>query len=155
MPQIVRVLQHDFPIEREYTEGHVLSPSEAAAMNQLLVENVRNNVYSWVVREAKGRGALSADEHADLTSRISEYADKYQFKTRVRARPMNPLDATVRELARQHAETWGNQFGYNTDSSEVYARYIELRSNSKIYEEARTLLLQRQSVVNNALVGLL
>lgn len=155
MPLIVRIRQHDFPIDREFVEGHVLSAAEASAMNQLLVENIRNNVYGWVVREARGRGALTADQQADLTARISEYANNYQFKTRVRSRPSNPFDATVRELARQHAEAWGSQHGFGPESEEVFTRYIELRCNTTIQDEARLLIQQRQSVANEALEGLI
>lgn len=155
MALIVRIRQHDFPIDREYEEGHVLSAAEAAALNQLLVENVRNNVFGWVMREIRGRSALTADQQADLSTRISEYADKYQFKSRTRTAPANPFESTIRELARQHAEAWGSQHGHDAESTEVYERYIALRSNVTIQEEARSLVLQRQSVVNAALEGLL
>lgn len=155
MTLVVRIFQHDFPIEREYTEGHTLTAGEASAMNQLLIENIRNNVSGWVMREAKGSAVLTAEQHSDLAARISEYASRYQFRTRVRARPMNPLDATTRELALQHAETWGNKMGFGPDSPEVHEKYISLRYNPQIQEEARRLILQRQEALNSALIGVL
>lgn len=155
MPLVVRVLQHDFPIERQYHEGHTLTAGEAMAMNQLLVENIRNNVYGWVVREARGSSILTSEQHADLTARISSYANKYQFKARPRYVPPSPLEAAIRELARLHAETWGNQNGHDPNSSEVYNRYVELRTDPVIQNEARQLVLRRESIANTALVGII
>lgn len=155
MPLIVRVLQHDFPIDRQYSAGHILTEGEATALNQLLVENVRNNVHGWVAREARGSSLLTSEQHASLTARISDYADKYQFKTRVRYKQPNPLEATIRELARRHAETWGNQFGHDPNSPEVYAKSVELRSLPEIHDEARELVLRREYVAQTALIGII
>lgn len=155
MPLTIRILQHEFQITREYTPGHVINEAEATALNQMLMENVRTNVYNWVTREARGRGVLTPEQHALLHSRIERYADDYKFKTRVRSRPSNPHEAAVRELAWQHAEAWGSQLGYEPASSEVYAKFVELRSSPKISEQARNLVLHRQTVVAGALEGLL
>lgn len=155
MAQAVRILQHDFPIQRKYLEGHVLNADEAAAFNQLLLENVRNNTYGWVTRVARGRAVLTPEEYSDLAKRIDEYADGYQFKTRSRTKNINPLDATVRELAWQHAESWGIQNGFDITSDEVQRKYADLRHAPQIYAEARKIILNRQSVMDEALEGLL
>jgi hypothetical protein len=154
MSLIVRIFQHDFPIDREYTEGHTITEGEAAALNQLLVENIRNNVTGWVTRAAKGQSVLSAEDHEELRARIAEYGANYQFKARTRSRPLNPLEATSNELARQYAENWGNSMGLGVNSPGVYAKYLELKSDPKILEEARQLILRRQTVVNQALEGI-
>lgn len=155
MSSIIRVLQHDFPVEREFVEGHAMTEAEAAAMNQLLIENVRNNVYGWVAKALHGRSVLTPEQHKDLSDRINEYANNYRFRTRVKPRPPNPLDTIVRELALQYAESWGNQQGFSFDSQEVRLKYADLRHAPQIYAEARKLLESRQSVIAEALEDLL
>lgn len=155
MPLVVRIRQHDFPIEREFVEGHIMTESEAQAMNQLLVENIRNNVTGWVTKLSGGRAALTAEQHADLTEKINDYANAYEFKTRMNRRPANPLDATIREIAWQHAETWGNQHGFERSSDEVFTKYLEFKESPDTAEEARLLVLSRQSVIDESLMGLL
>jgi hypothetical protein len=155
MSLTVRIIQHDFPIDREYVEGHVITEGEAAALNQLLVENIRNNCYGWVTKAAEGASILPHEIHSALRHRIAEYAKDYQFKVRTRSRTMNPLEATTAELARQHAETWGNSRGLGPGSPGVYTKYLELRASPQILEEARRLILRRQAVVNEALEGIL
>lgn len=155
MPLIVRVLQHDFPIEREYSAGHVLTAGEASAMNQLLVENIRNNVYSWVVKEAGGSKVLTEEQYSDLTARIAEYGSKYEFRLRTRYRQASALDAAVLELSLQYAEQWGHQNGFEPNSQEVRQRCAELQAQEDIREEARNLIRRRQSVADNALIGLI
>jgi hypothetical protein len=98
---------------------------------------------------------MTPEQHAYLTSRISAYADKYEFKVRTRTMAKNPHDAAVRELAHQYAEKWGNRYGYSPDSPEVITKYIDLCSDQIIQEEARNLLQKRQATTNAALVGLL
>jgi hypothetical protein len=155
MPLIVRVLQHDFPIDREYTEGHVLTEAEATALNQVLVENIKNNVYGWVTRAARGKSVLTAEAYEDLHERISDYARQYQFKIRTRSRPINPFDAEISSLARQYAEVWGTKNGFGPNAHEVYAKYLSLKDLPEIREEARRLILNRQAAVDEALEGII
>lgn len=155
MPLVIRILQHEFPISREYHEGDRLTASEARAMNQLLVENIRNNVHHWVTREARGRGSLTAEEQADLTTRIANYANTYEFRTGSKARPPNPLANAVREIATRYAEAWGRQNGFEPTAPEVLDYRFKLMSSPKIREQAHNTLLHRQSIISKALEDLL
>lgn len=147
MALVVRVLQHDFPIEREYREGHVLTAGEAAALNQLLVSNIRSNVTLWVVREARGRSVLTAEQSELLHKRISEYANNYQFKARSRAQPITPFVMAIREVAQKHTTIWANQNDYTIGGKEYREKMGQLVLEPEIQEEARSLVLSRQSVV--------
>jgi hypothetical protein len=154
LPLIVRIKQYQFELLREYTAGHVLTEGEAAALNQMLTENIRNNAYPWVVKAAQG-GFLTAEQQQELSERINEYANNYQFKTRVRTKSATPLESTARELAIQEAEIWGQQNGYSPDSHEVNSKFHELLTDPQVRERARDLIRHRQSVVEDALEGLI
>lgn len=151
MPQIIRILQHDFLIEREYLPGHVLDAAEAAALNQMLTENVRANVYHWITKATQGTGVLTLEQQVDLTGRIQRYANRYKFKVRNKTNRLNLLDAAIRELARARAEDWGNRYGYSADSTEVYNKFVELRAHPDIDAEARQIVQHRSQVADAAL----
>lgn len=155
MPLSVRVLQFDFPIRREYTAGHVLSEAEATAMNQLLVANVRNNVHTWVAKEARGTASLTAEQHEYLTEKISDYADRYEFKVRKRSGTVSPYTLALREVAFRKAEAWGNQNGYSSGGKEVEAKFLEYMNDFTVQDEAARLVQSRHAVAKEALVGIL
>jgi hypothetical protein len=154
MAVTLRIRQYQFVLLRQYQAGHVLTEGEATAMNQILVENVRNNVYPWVVKAAQG-GFLSAVEHNELETRINDYANRYQFRSRSRARPATPLETAAKELAIQEAEIWGQQNGYLPDTPEVNSKFRELLTDPGVLERARELILSRQTVMDDALEGLI
>lgn len=155
MPLILQVRQHKFEISREYAEGHVCTSAEAAALNQAMMENIRDNVYSWVNKSVDEYGVLTAERHEALQARINSYAEKYTFKTRKGYKPITPMESTIREVAAQDAERWGQQHGLNLNSTEVRLKYHELCRDPSIADRARDLIRSRQSTVDSALEGLI
>lgn len=155
MPLLVNIRQHQFEISREYLPGHVLTPGEAAALNQVLVENIRNNVYAWVVREVLKSGVLTSQQHSDLQTKINNYTDKYQFKVRPKYRPPTPLEATAKELAIQEAERWAQEMGVPLDDPTVKDMYARLSVHPDILDRARELVRSRQGIADNLLEGLI
>lgn len=154
MPLILQIRQHRFEVSREYFEGHVCTAGEAAALNQLLIENTRNNVYPWVNKEIDEYGMLSAEAHARLQNGINIYIDKYQFKPRPGYLRRTPLEYTVQELAIQQAEQWGQRNGLTVEAKEVREKFEELCKNEVLIEQARELLRSRQSIAQDLLMGL-
>jgi hypothetical protein len=84
------VHHHDFPTQEivvngktfsviaPYTEGHVLTPQEAEAFNNLRKENVRNNINALMKRTAD-------EEHRVLTQEdVTKYDLEYSFGSRSR-----------------------------------------------------------------------
>jgi len=76
-----------------YTEGHVLTANEAAALNQTFVENIRNNM-------AKKVGDCpDADEAQRL---IDEYVAVYEFGVRRSGGPKgDPIEREAMAIARE------------------------------------------------------
>jgi hypothetical protein len=101
----------------------------------------------WVVREARGRSVLTADQSERLHKRISEYADGYEFKARVRTPPVTPFVMAIREVAQKHTTIWANQHDYTIGGKEYREKMGQLVLEPEIQEEARSLVLSRQSVV--------
>lgn len=156
MPLIVQIRQHKFDILREYQAGHVCTPGEAAALNQMLIENIRNNVYGFVAREVRNSpgNVLSVAQQDNLQKQINQYVQTYTFKASSRYRPMTPIESATRELARQEAEIWGQQNGHLPDSEQVREKYKELLDNPEIIDRAREILRSHQTVADTLLEGL-
>lgn len=133
MTLLIRIQQHDFTLTQRYEPGHVCSPGEAAALNQVFAENIRNNVAKWVIRELGPDKILPTDVHERLQSKISRYADSYQFRAISRTRQLSALEAAVEEI------TQGRDY---------------LKEDPSVLERARELLLQRQAITNQSLKGI-
>lgn len=80
-----------------FTEGHTLNANEAAALNQLLHENLRNN-FAGKVKAAieEAGGSVENIDGAALQAEFDEYAKGYEFGIR-RSGPRVPLDPVARE----------------------------------------------------------
>lgn len=110
-----------FEIEAKFFEGYALKANEAAAMNQLLAENIRNNVAS-IIRTAKLKAAGWSDEQikaakaeqsgpvvektslppetmAELQATIDEYVASYEFGVRS-GRTKDPFEREVENVAK-------------------------------------------------------
>ena len=157
MPLKIRIQQHDFTFPERYSEGHVCTAGEAAALNQVFAENIRNNVFNWVGRtmQEHGTSVLSPEAHSDLQGKIEDYAGQYQFRVRNRARPPTALESAIDEIAISQAEVEGQQAGYPLDSPEVQLRFLQLRSDPGTVSKARALLESRRLVATDTLKDLL
>lgn len=71
----------EIQVPTPFNEGHVLTVNEAAAMNQLFIENIRNNNARHVQAAEKDetRGAMEA---AELQVLVDDYATSYEFGVR-------------------------------------------------------------------------
>lgn len=98
----ITIAGQTFSIPRPYTEGHVLLLNEAAALNQVFGENLRNN-FASTVKNAVEAGTFDA---AALQVALDEYAHSYEFGVRkareggsVRA-PKDPVEAEAMSIAK-------------------------------------------------------
>lgn len=154
MSLVVHIRQHQFTITREYQAGHVCSADEAMALNQMMIEKVRNNVAPWVAKETAKSRILTAEQHSWLQQAINNYADKFRFKARAGYRPTAPLESATRELAGLEAETWGHQNGFAPRSPEVTAKFQELCDSPVMQDRARDLIRSRQLIAGDLIEDL-
>ncbi len=85
---------NQFAIPSRYTEGHVLTAGEASALNQLFVENVRNNM-GQKIKAATEEGTFDLATFRDT---VYDYASAYQFGVRAIATPKDPVISRARKL---------------------------------------------------------
>lgn len=86
-------------VPQPFGEGYVLTANEAAAMNQLLTENLRNNI--------AGRAKKAKDENKafDMQAELDSYAANYQFGARsVGFRATDPVEKEMRSMAKKKVE---------------------------------------------------
>jgi len=155
--QPLHIKRYDFNIPLRYFSGHTIDAAEAQALNQQVLENVRNNVASWVKdEEAKSPdGVLSLSAHAKLQEKIFSYAEAYQFQLKKSRRPLSAIDAAIDELAMAQAELEGNEKGFMADSPEVLLRYRQLLRDPEIRIKARKVVLDRTKITKSSLEDIL
>lgn len=93
-----------FQIAAPYAKGHLLSEQEAAALNQLFSENIRNNCANLVkeAKDAAGDSSLSDAALDELGTKIDDYASKYTFAGKRQSRtPVDPIARMIERLARE------------------------------------------------------
>lgn len=125
------------------------------ALNQSLVENIRNNVYPIVAREVDQHRVLSSEQHLALQAKINEYAARYQFRSRPPYRPPTPLESATKELAYQEARMWAQQEGIDLTGPEAKAKFAVLCQDGALIDRARELVRSRQGIAEDLLEGLI
>lgn len=86
----------DVPCVTRFAEGHVMNEFEAAALNQLVQENTRNNLHQkWKREDDKGEGKSREERVAEAI----EYQTNYQFGVRRSGRPTSVVKDPVRAEA--------------------------------------------------------
>lgn len=91
--QAVTIQDTSFTIPAPYSEGHTLTPNEAAALNQLFAENIRNN-FAAKMKKAKEEGKTLGQSDLDA------YAASYEFGVRSGGGPkLDPVEREARALA--------------------------------------------------------
>lgn len=89
----------NFMIAQPFAEGYVLKPNEAAAMNQLLAENVRNNMAKAVKTEVEKAGSVENADVAALQEAVDKYTSDYEFGARIGGRTSDPVERKARDIA--------------------------------------------------------
>jgi len=105
---------HDFDFgEHPYAEGHTVTANEANALNQVRIENIRNNTASKIKAAAERQGVQPVDVNLDLPisdeadapslrQSILDYASGYVFGARAvrTAEPVDPIEREALKIAR-------------------------------------------------------
>jgi hypothetical protein len=74
----ITIAGNTFQVAKPYAEGHTLTPNEAAALNQVFAENIRNN-FAKTVKDATEAGTFDLEV---FQSKLDEYVEEYEFGVR-------------------------------------------------------------------------
>jgi hypothetical protein len=159
----VTIANHTFTVPAPYADGHVLSANEAAALNQLLGENIRNNMASAVKLALDGAPAVEGkdgkpgkdavppthDSAAAFQPEIDKYVAGYEFGVGS-VRVTDPVEKETIALATQIVKDALAKKGLKQDKESV-DRYVQqiLGDDAKsgpIRAQARKIVDQRKKV---------
>lgn len=134
-----------FSIENRYAAGHVLNENEAAALNQVFRENIRNNL---------------AGRNGELTQElVDKYAAEYQFGVRTttsRRRTADPVEKTALSMAKAKIveAIRANPRLNLTDFSAARLKELSvkfLEKHPELYDVAREAVSQARAVADDTL----
>lgn len=75
MSKTVTISSRQFTVPTPFEDGHVITANQAAALNQVFAENLRNN-FAGKVKAALEAGAFDQDA---MQSELDAYAESYEF----------------------------------------------------------------------------
>lgn len=137
-----------FTIPKRYAAGHTLGENEAAALNQLLVENVRNNFAQKI------KAAQDAKEPEPGQTELDAYVAGYTFGVRsVGVRTTDPVLREAQNLAEAAIKKALLEKGVvlKTVSDEKMDALIAaaIEKQPSFMEQAKVIVGARQSAVGN------
>ncbi len=133
-----------------FAEGHVVSATEAAVLNQTLRENLRNNT-ATAIKKAKADGA----DDQKLQALLDEYTTGYLFGVRktgtgTTAKSLDPVSREARKIARDrvHAAIKAKGFKLKEVPADQVAGYVEalLAKDPSIMEAAKQIVATSKQV---------
>lgn len=159
----IQGLQFDIP--QPYAEGHPLTHNEAAALNQVYGENLRNNFAKRVRDAVEKAGNPEAVDVASLQADLDAYVSEYEFGVRRAGTPRGSVDPVEAEAFKIAMETVkgalrANGFKLSDVSTEQKAELAQqlIDSNPQIREEAVRRVEQAKAIgkqtINLANLGL-
>lgn len=142
-----------YVVPSRFDEGHVLTAGEASALNQLYVENVRNNMGSKI----KAASEAGEFDLADFRDKVFEYASTYNFGVRAIAQPKDPVMTRARKLVIDALKTKMKAQGYDLKGSkdrieEAATKILaDETKGARFIAQARELLAMEQSAASDDL----
>jgi hypothetical protein len=133
-----------FKVDPPFTEGHVLTENQAAALNQTFCENIRNNMASQV-KEAIEKNDFDQDIFQD---KVTQYASGYEFGARRGAgAPKDPVRNEALKLAKKAiskalVNAYGAKHGRTAEQITTAAQFLldDPAKGPKYLEQAKQIV---------------
>lgn len=130
-------------VQSHYGSGHVCSAIEAAVLNQVRIENIRNNIRTRVrSADEKGEGAPDPAE-------LQAYADEYSFATKAsRGVGIDPVDTEERRLAALAVRAKMDQQGIKRSSidKDTFNGYVDqVVAGGRFRSRAEAVVAERKA----------
>lgn len=150
----------EFEVNTPYVAGHVVTEAEAKALNQVRLENIRNNMAS-AVKEAKGEGdSITEDAYGALKTKVAEYDASYVFTLASVGggkRSTDPVEAEAKKLAKAAIAAKLAADGRtlkSVDPDKLAAAIAKLAESADIVKEAKRIVKARTESAQGALAEL-
>lgn len=145
------ISEHNFTVPQPFTEGHTCTANEAQALNQLLIENVRNNFAQQMKRAGEKGEAIPGQAELDA------YVSEYQFGIR-RSFTSDPVRKEAIDIAINLVKQAINEQGKKVkdfDASIIREKAEEVvDANPELLEQAKAIIAQRSAVGKSVLAGI-
>lgn len=142
----VTIQESTFSVPQPFAEKHVCTSNEAAALNQILVENTRNN-FAKRVKTANENGTLDT---AAMQKELDDYLKTYEFGIRRGAGPSDPIGKEANNLAREIIKSAIRKKGFklsDVDSKQMNKLVADaLEKNPEIRKEAELRVKRREKI---------
>lgn len=139
----------EFTIPQPFEDGHTCTANEASALNQLLVENTRNN-FAQKIKRAKEKGE-ELPEQSDLDA----YVSGYEFGVRS-VQTSDPVQVEAREIVLPHIkasiQTAGGKISDYTNKQLMEKCDEVIAKNPQVREQAAAIVRQKQDIGSASLV---
>lgn len=141
-----------YTVPQPYGAGHTLNENEAAALNQLLVENVRNNLSTRVKKAQEDGGTMPSQSDVDA------YVGEYEFGVRRGGGggAMDPVEKEMRSIAREKVKEALRQKGValkDVSAKDLNAKVEQVvtANEEKLRKVAEKVIKQREAIAGEAI----
>ena len=142
----VTIQDNKFAVPQPFVTGHVCTENESAALNQILVENTRNN-FAKRVKTAQENGTFN---QADMQAELDKYLAGYEFGIRRGGGPTDPVGKEATSLAKGLIKDALRKKGFklsDLSSKRLNELAVEaLDKNPDIRKEAESRVKRRQKL---------
>lgn len=154
----IRIKQYMFGVSEPYVPGpHQLTSAEAAALNILRSNNIKNAFKAKVARaeEASPGGEITAEALTALQEQLDQYDWRYVLSERAAPIAVGLLDLEIEELARETAEAQARAVGRELEGEELAEAVQSLSRLGSIREAAMERIAERRRISAETLEDLL
>jgi len=142
----VTIQDNKFVVPQPFAAGHTCTENESAALNQILVENTRNN-FAKRVKTAVENGTFNL---ADMQTELDKYLAGYEFGVRRGGGPTDPIGKEATSLAKELIKNALRKKGFklaDLSSKRLNELAVEaLEKNPDIRKEAESRVKRREKL---------
>ncbi len=142
----VTIQDNKFAVPQPFSKGHTCTENEAAALNQILVENTRNN-FAKRVKVATENGTFN---QTDMQAELDKYLASYEFGIKRGGGPTDPIGKEANSLAKDLIKNALRKKGFKLSDlsskrlNELAAEALE--KNPNIRKEAESRVKRREKL---------
>ncbi len=142
----VTIQDNKFAVPQPFSKGHICTENESAALNQILVENTRNN-FAKRVKTATENGTFN---QAEMQTELDKYLASYEFGVRRGGGPTDPIGKEATSLAKELIKNSLRKKGFKLSDltskklNEMAAEALEKYPN--IRKEAESRVKRREKL---------